>query len=104
MKINVAELELLVSLMEECGEIIQATSKLLKFNDVVLENNSVKYNNLDDLHRELGDLFGIVNLLKDSDVEILDYDLILTYAKQKQKKYLNNANGRLLILDGVNFY
>ena len=51
---NVKE-ETLVILMEECGEVIQECSKILRFG-----------NDIDNLTKELGDLLCMINLTADN--------------------------------------
>lgn len=49
--------ELLVILMEECGEVIQASSKVLRFGEA---------HNLDELKKEVGDLYAMITLLEEN--------------------------------------
>ena len=46
--------------MEECAEVIQACSKIIRFGDT--------YENLDRLQKELGDLYCMMDLLQKEDM------------------------------------
>jgi NTP pyrophosphatase (non-canonical NTP hydrolase) len=75
--------EVLTIFMEECGEAIQAASKIIRFgvDDTKREN----------LEREIGDVLAMMKLV---DEEVgLDQDRILEYAEAKLKKveqYMTN--------------
>ena len=65
--------ETLIILMEECGEVIQECSKILRFG-----NDSEK------LHKELGDLFCMIKLTENN-LE-LDFEDTYSYSDDKYKK------------------
>tara|TARA_Y100000310_G_scaffold343895_1_gene453755 strand:+ start:1489 stop:1740 length:252 start_codon:yes stop_codon:yes gene_type:complete len=65
--------ETLTILMEECSEVIQEASKMLRFG-----------NNPTELEREIGDLFAIIQILKEKDY--INYEIMLNYAKAKREK------------------
>lgn len=70
--------ELLVILMEECAEVIQAASKCLRFG---FTRNHPSYGDNDKvLAKELGDLFGIVQALP------LDGEILQEYRDSKLKR------------------
>jgi NTP pyrophosphatase (non-canonical NTP hydrolase) len=54
--------DLLVLLVEECGEVIQAATKCLRFGFDV-DNGTGYGNNRDVLSKEVGDLLGIIDAL-----------------------------------------
>lgn len=82
--------EKLVLLIEECGEVIQAATKCLRFG---YERNWPDYGvNHEVLSKELGDLIGVVDSLP------LDWNLIAMFrgmkmAKAERVKALIAANG-----------
>lgn len=49
--------ELLVILMEECGEVIQASSKVLRFGEE---------SNMKELQKEIGDLYAMLTLMEEN--------------------------------------
>lgn len=65
--------ETLIILMEECGEVIQECSKILRFG-----NDSEK------LHKELGDLFCMIKLTEDN--LGLDFENTYKYSDDKYQK------------------
>ena len=65
--------ETLIILMEECGEVIQECSKILRFG-----NDSEK------LHKELGDLFCMIKLTEDN--LGLDFENTYRYSDDKYQK------------------
>jgi NTP pyrophosphatase (non-canonical NTP hydrolase) len=68
--------EVLTIFMEECGEAIQAASKIIRFG--------VDDAKRDDLEREIGDILAMMKLV---DEEVgLDQDRILGYAEKKLVK------------------
>jgi NTP pyrophosphatase (non-canonical NTP hydrolase) len=52
--------ELLTITMEECAEVIQQCSKVIRFGET--------YENLEKLEKELGDLYCMMNLLQEEDM------------------------------------
>jgi NTP pyrophosphatase (non-canonical NTP hydrolase) len=82
--------ELLVILIEECGEVIQAATKCLRFGfDRSLPDYGV---NSEVLAQEVGDVLGIVYALE------LDLSIITYYKQQKLAKaeYAKIAFGHVL--------
>jgi hypothetical protein len=78
--------ELLVLLIEECGEVIQAATKCLRFGFDV--DHGVDYgNNRMVLSRELGDLMGVVDGLD------IDHDNLSATRVSKLKR-ARNAKAR----------
>lgn len=75
------EQELLTILMEECGEVIQAASKIIRFGGDNDYNGETGYQILE---RELGDLQCIVGLLQDEGR--VHPEALNTYAGQKFAK------------------
>ena len=71
--------ETLVILMEECGEVIQEASKILRFG-----NDSEK------LHKELGDLICMIKLTEDN--LGLDFDKTFGYSNDKYQKLKSWSN------------
>lgn len=69
-KLTPAQQELLVCLMEECGEVIQATSKILRHG-----TESPPYDNYSDLMHEIGNILAVLAHLVLGD-DFLDEDLI----------------------------
>ena len=68
--------ETLVILMEECGEVIQECSKILRFG-----------NDAEKLHKELGDLFCMIKLTEDN--LNLDFNKTFEYSTNKYNKLKN---------------
>ena len=68
--------ETLVILMEECGEVIQECSKILRFG-----------NDSDKLHKELGDLFCMIKLTEDN--LNLNFNKTFEYSTNKYNKLKN---------------
>ena len=71
--------ETLVILMEECGEVIQECSKILRFG-----------NDADKLHKELGDLFCMIKLTEDN--LNLDFNKTFEYSTDKYNKLKSWSN------------
>ena len=65
--------ETLVILMEECGEVIQEASKIIRFG-----------NDPEKLHKELGDLICMIKLTEDN--LKLDFDKTFGYSNDKYQK------------------
>ena len=77
--INDVKKETLVILMEECGEVIQECSKILRFG-----------NNPEKLHKELGDLFCMIKLTEDN--LNLDFNKTFEYSTNKYNKLKSWSN------------
>jgi len=71
--------ETLVILMEECGEVIQECSKILRFG-----------NDADKLHKELGDLICMIKLTEDN--LNLDMNKTFEYSTDKYNKLRSWSN------------
>ena len=71
--------ETLVILMEECGEVIQECSKILRFG-----------NSPEKLHKELGDLFCMIKLTEDN--LNLDFNKTFEYSTDKYNKLRSWSN------------
>ena len=73
------EQEYLIILMEECGEVIQEASKILRFG-----NDTTK------LTKELGDLQMMINLSANHlDIDSIDIGVHANNKREKLKKYSN---------------
>ena len=75
--------ETLVILMEECGEVIQECSKILRFG-----NGDEKMT--ERLHKELGDLFCMIKLTEDN--LNLDFNKTFEYSTDKYNKLRSWSN------------
>ena len=75
--------ETLVILMEECGEVIQECSKILRFG-----NGDEKMT--ERLHKELGDLFCMIKLTEDN--LGLDFNKTFGYSNDKYQKLKRSSN------------
>ena len=79
--------ELLVILMEECAEVIQEASKIIRFGA------DAEYNGeraLDRLEKEIGDLYCMIDLLHSNDM--ISYDNLEKYADAKEQKLKKWSN------------
>lgn len=75
------ETELMVITMEECAEVIQACSKVLRFGTE---------NNVDELEKEIGDLMCMLELLEEHGyMDIGNVALHAKYKRDKLKIYSN---------------
>ena len=68
---------LYVKLMEECGEVVRACSKVLKRGRHGVENKQ--------LEEEIGDVLAIIELLKDK--KVLNLNTIIDKQLETYKKY-----------------
>ena len=68
---------LYVKLMEECGEVVRACSKVLKRGRHGVENQQ--------LEKEIGDVLAIIELLKDK--KVLNLNTIIDKQLETYKKY-----------------
>ena len=68
---------LYVKLMEECGEVVRACSKVLKRGRHGVENQQ--------LEEEIGDVLAIIELLKDK--KVLNLNRIIDKQLETYKKY-----------------
>lgn len=74
--------ELLTILMEECAEVIQAASKIIRFGETE--------SNLKELEKELGDLQCMVDLVHEYD--LISYTKLDEYAMNKREKLRTYSN------------
>ena len=81
--INDVKKETLVILMEECGEVIQECSKILRFG-----NGDEKMT--ERLHKELGDLICMIKLTEDN--LNLDFNKTFEYSTDKYNKLRSWSN------------
>jgi hypothetical protein len=65
--------EILTIFMEECSEAIQEASKMLRFG-----------NNPTELEREIGDLFAMIQIMKERNW--INYEVMTDYAKKKRER------------------
>jgi NTP pyrophosphatase (non-canonical NTP hydrolase) len=89
---NKGQVERLVLLIEECGEVIQAASKVLRHGWEGSYVNGEK--NRTSLERELGDVLAILSLMgeRNSDIHL---NAIRVYSGQKLEK-LTASNNRFV--------
>lgn len=96
-----AAAELLVNLTGECGETVQAASKVLQHGpfsyDPTKPPETVETNQ-SALERELGDILGVIKMLADAGV--VRPDLIELYCDQKIARYPHWAHGELAVRPG----
>lgn len=79
--------ELLVVLMEECAEVIQEASKIIRFGEDAEYNGETA---LSRLEKELGDLQCMVDLLHANNM--ISYDNLEKYADAKEQKLKKWSN------------
>jgi NTP pyrophosphatase (non-canonical NTP hydrolase) len=83
MALSLEEVERLTLLIEECSEVAQAVTKIIRYGYQV-SHPSGEYNNRDQLERELGDVMGIIRLLTENgDV---DYTRVAKYSVEKMRR------------------
>jgi len=61
---------LLVILSEECGEVIQIVSKILRFGEYDHDPNNPESCNLDLMVKEINDILGVVELLDEHEYDL----------------------------------
>jgi hypothetical protein len=76
MQLNDYDKELLTITMEECAEVIQACSKIIRFGETST--------NLTALEKELGDLYCMIDLLHQNDY--ISFSKIDDYSLAKKEK------------------
>ena len=81
--------ELLVILQEECAEVSQVISKIHRFG-MNAQHPDTKEHNIDDLHKEVGDLLCMVELCIEKGI-LSEKELFLCTAmkREKLKKWSN---------------
>lgn len=76
------EKEILIITAEECGEVVQAVTKILRFGK---ENNLAgAYTNIHRLEEEIGDLWCMIGILVDSG--IIDKEAVSVAAVNKRRR------------------
>ena len=80
------EKEILIITAEECGEVVQAVSKLLRFG----KENVAAYSNVDRLNQEVGDLLCMVDLL--IEFGIINQEAAWKSAKDKRLRLENYSS------------
>jgi NTP pyrophosphatase (non-canonical NTP hydrolase) len=81
--------ELLVILQEECAEVSQVISKIHRFG-MNAQHPDTKEHNIDDLHKEVGDLLCMVELCIEKG--ILSEKELLLYTAMKREKLKRWSN------------
>jgi NTP pyrophosphatase (non-canonical NTP hydrolase) len=81
------ENELLTITMEECAEVVQACSKLIRFGPDSEYNGQ---NALESLEKELGDLWCMIELMHENDM--ISWTRMDEYASEKRKKLQKWSN------------
>lgn len=85
--------ELMIVLMEECAEVIQATSKIFRFGEEAHNPfDKKKIKNIDHLEMEIGDLLGIMKFLLEE--QYINGEKVMEAADNKIKrleKYLKTT-------------
>lgn len=79
--------ELLTITMEECAEVIQACSKIIRFG---MDSKFDKMTARDHLEKELGDLQCMIDLLHSNDM--VSYTAMDNYAEAKREKLRKWSN------------
>ena len=79
--------ELLTITMEECAEVIQACSKILRFGP---DSEYDGVTSLDSLEKEIGDLYCMLDLLHKHDM--FSWTKVDEYAMEKEKKLRKWSN------------
>jgi len=81
---------LLTILSEECGEVIQITSKILRFGEDDHHPSSPQSNG-QLLIKELNDILGVVELLEENGFDVTDFANFddIEKKKSKVKHYMN---------------
>lgn len=74
------EREILTVLMEECAEVIQAASKLLRFGKENRPDTGVS--NIETLSRECGDLRYMLAMTRDANLTVMEIEV-----EQEQRKH-----------------
>jgi NTP pyrophosphatase (non-canonical NTP hydrolase) len=82
--------ESLVLLMEECGEVIQAVSKWLRWGPESNYNGRYKHTNKEQLIIEMGDVMTLISCV--CDINHLDIDDVRNAAADKLERLKKNSN------------
>ena len=79
--------ELLTIVMEECAEVIQACSKIIRFGP---DSEYDGKTSLDSLEKEIGDLYCMLDLLHEHDM--ISWTNVDEYSQQKYEKLRKWSN------------
>lgn len=79
--------ELLTVLMEECGEVIQAASKVIRFGETSEYKGCTA---MESLEKELGDLYCMIDLLHANDM--ISFTKLDDYSNEKYQKLRDWSN------------
>lgn len=88
-KLTPAQLEALAILGEECGETMQVIGKIMR-HGLESKNPNTGYTNLDQLHREIGDILAILQIL--GDLDIVDAWTFNNSSREKLKRIGTNLH------------
>lgn len=80
------EKEILIITAEECGEVVQAVTKLLRFG----KEETAAYNNISRLEEEIGDLWCMIGLLIDRG--LLDKEAVAIASVNKRRRLENYSS------------
>lgn len=86
---------LLTCLVEECGEVIQAATKYLRFGRDSTFNGEYTDTNEDHLIKELSDIVAVMELLEEEDVTHIAFDLNRVDAKKVKVKEFRERSRQL---------
>lgn len=73
--------ELMIILMEECAEVTQAASKVIRFGEE---------NNIKDLEKEIGDLQCMLDMVHEED--LISWTAVEQYSECKRMKLRTHSN------------
>ena len=91
--------ECLITLAEECAEVIQIISKIHRFGMTSHHPNDVKTTNLDSLHSEVGDVLTMIDLLREEGVLSDNMLQNAKLAKRIKFKKFSIFNPREIVID-----
>ena len=89
--LNPAQIERLVMLAEEAGEVIQAVTKILRHGYESYHPNEPTKSNKVRLQEELADLLAVASMLDDAR-EITVPGYLIAISKEKKKKYTHHQD------------
>lgn len=96
-KATTEEKEILNILSEECAEVIQAISKILRFGFDSTHPSDNTYTNRNHLTEELGDLYCMLNII--SQKNIVNVEQVIQYAESKLSKLRKYSD---INIEGIN--
>lgn len=79
------EREILIVLMEECAEVVQAASKLLRFGKENRPDNEIS--NVETLAKEIGDLRYMLTMTRDAGLSKEEIEIHQQAVKQLRMRY-----------------